>query len=319
MNVRSFSLFLGLAISANAFVANSGMKAHQPTTSPFSTSFSPGSILQRTQIVKHNLSASKIEPESPFARLERKRRLASAMAFLTGWADLTLYMKYKSFATMMTGNTMWAALAAVERRYTDVGYYLSVIISYLAGLSIFRRTDLSLTKKTLPVCSFLVPALFVGSDVVFSIYQNRWLPMMMLAMGFGIINALGSEVTGTLTFVITGHMTRMTNQIVDRVSRRAGRKKLSLADKQSFIQNAFVCSGFFGGAAFAAILLGKGILVDKVGVFSAIGILYGLLFLWKDIESLGGAWWLRKDGEMCDVDDDGEICGDAMKALEGKL
>ena len=114
-------------------------------------------------------------------------------------------------------------------------------------------------------------------------------------------------------------MTRMTNQIVDRISRRAGRKKLSLADQQGFIQNASVCAGFFSGAAFAAILLGKGILVNKIGVFSAIGIIYGLLFLWKDIESLGGAWWLRKEKEMIDVDDDGAVKGDAMKSLEGKL
>ena len=26
------------------------------------------------------------------------------------------------------------------------------------------------------------------------------------------------------------------------------------------------------------------------------------------MESLGGAWWQRKDGAMCDMDDDGGIC-----------
>ena len=55
-------------------------------------------------------------------------------------------------------------------------------------------------------------------------------------------------------------------------------------------------------------MLTKGILADRVGVFSGIGLSYAALFLWKDIESLGGAWWLRKDGTMCDVDDDGEAC-----------
>lgn len=205
MYIQVFYLFLCLASSVNAFVP----KVYGSTTLVSSPSWPQVTSVTRpssTYSVSRNLAAvpdaeTPVVVENPFARLERKRRLGTAMAFLTGWADLTLFKKYQTFATMMTGNTMWMAVAAVERRFVDVAYYASVIVSYLTGLSIFRRTDLSLTKKTLPVCAFLVPALFVGSDVLFSIYQHRWIPMMMLAMGFGIINALGTEVTGTLTFV----------------------------------------------------------------------------------------------------------------------
>lgn len=232
------------------------------------------------------------------------------MAFLTGIADLALFSKYKSFATMMTGNTMWMALALMEQRFMDVGYYASVILSYLTGVSIFRRSDLALKKKTLPLAAILVGGLFVGSDIVFNIYQHRWIPMMMLAMGFGISNSVGQEAAGTLTFVITGHMSRLVNQIVDRVSRTAGRSKLTLKDKQAFVQNASVIGGFFAGAFVAGILKAKGLLVEKVGIFSAIGLSYAALFLWKYMGSLGGASWKRKDGVMCDVDDDGEVCDD---------
>jgi len=271
---------------------------------------SPRSHSVEMQAATVSETEAKAETPSPFARLERKRRLAFGMAFLTGISDLALNMKYKCFATMMTGNTMWMALALTERRFMDVGFYASVIFSYLAGLTVFRRSDLALKKKSLPLSAFLVAGLFVGSDIMFHIFKSRWIPTMMLATGFGIVNSVGQEVTGTLTFVVTGHLTRMMNQIIDRVSRTAGRKKLTLQDKQGFLLNASVFAGFFCGAALAGWLKASGILAGKLGVFSGIGLSYGLLFLWKDMESLGAAWWKRKDGEMCDVDDDGEICAD---------
>lgn len=269
-------------------------------------------VLRRSNLVELKASEVSDAPKetSPFARLERKRRLAFGMAFLTGISDLALNMKYKCFATMMTGNTMWMALAMIEQRFMDVGFYASVIFSYLAGLTVFRRSDLALKKKTLPLSAFLVAGLFVGSDVMFSIFQSRWIPTMMLAMGFGIVNSVGQEVTGTLTFVVTGHLTRMMNQIIDRASRTAGRKKFTLADKQGLVLNASIFVGFFCGAAAAGVLKAKGILANKLGVFSGIGLGYAVLFLWKDMESLGGAWWKRKSGAMCDVDDDGAVCPD---------
>eukprot|EP00980_Cylindrotheca_fusiformis_P018281 scaffold5966_cov118-Cylindrotheca_fusiformis.AAC.6 len=244
---------------------------------------------------------------NPFTKMERKRRLATGMAFLTGVADLAFVLKYKSFATMMTGNTMWMALALVEQRYMDFGFYASVIASYVSGISLFRLLNLNKKEKAMPLYAFIVATLFVGSDVVFKMYQSRWIPMIMLATGFGLANSVGQETTGTLTFVITGHMTRLANQIVDRYSKTAGRKKFTLADQQTLVQNSAVIGGFFAGAAVSGILKAKGILVDKIGVFSAIGLTYAGLFLWKDMESLGGAWWKRKDKAMLDLDDDGQV------------
>jgi uncharacterized membrane protein YoaK (UPF0700 family) len=90
--------------------------------------------------------------------------------------------------------------------------------------------------------------------------------------------------TGTLTFVITGHMTRITNQVVDRLSRTAGRKELiSAATKKEMV----VILSFFGGAMMGC--------AARVGMlhawiwnrsFTIMGILYGMLFLWKDREAL---------------------------------
>jgi uncharacterized membrane protein YoaK (UPF0700 family) len=75
------------------------------------------------------------------------------------------------------------------------------------------------------------------------------------------------EVAGSLTFVITGHMTRLVNQAVHRTSRTAGRKKL-----YSLVQNAAIIGGFFGGALFASFLKARQILF-KFGIISCLGTL----------------------------------------------
>jgi len=244
-----------------------------------------------------------------------KKRLGSTMAFLTGIADIALFTKYKGFATMMSGNTLWMALAVIESRYLDVAYYASLIACYCAGVGTFRRADLTLQSKSLTlVCAPMATAFFIGSDICSSwIGTGRWLPMMLLATGFGVINSVGAEVAGSLTFVITGHLTRLTNMFVDRVSRTAGRKKLTDADKAARDMNVSIFGSFFAGAATACAIAASAKQGGKLGTwlwkytFSLLGTSYGLLFLRQDRDTIGG-WWTRKDDEMCDLDDDGETC-----------
>jgi len=243
-----------------------------------------------------------------------KKSLGSAMAFLTGWADIALFTKYKGFATMMSGNTMWMALAVIESRYKDVAYYASLIACYCAGVGMFRRADLTYKSKSLTlVCAPIATSLFVGSDILNSYIGGRWLPMMCLAIGFGVVNSVGAEVAGSLTFVITGHLTRLTNMFVDRFSRAAGRMKLTDADKTARNMNLSIFGSFLAGAGTACAIAASAKGGGKLGswiwkyTFTILGVSYGLLFLRQDRETLGG-WWMRKDDEMCDLDDDGENC-----------
>lgn len=240
-----------------------------------------------------------------------KKILGSSMAFLTGWSDIALFTKYKGFATMMSGNTIWMALAVIESRYKDVAYYASLIACYCAGVGSFRRSDLTLKSKSLTlVCAPIAMAFFIGSDILSSCVGGRWLPMMLLATGFGVINSVGAEVAGSLTFVITGHLTRLTNMFVDRVSRTAGRKKL---DKEARDMNLSIFGSFFMGAFTACAIAASAKRGERLGswlwkyTFSIVGVLYGLLFLRQDRETIGG-WWCRINGAMCDLDDDGQNC-----------
>ena len=353
-----FYCLFGIATQpwALAFVHSTKRTIRPPKTNVCITRYPPNFLNQvptispnaiNAKIVKNAPSNTKLRMSTKAADAKAlgKMRLATAMAFLAGWANIAIYLRFKTFATMLTGNTMWMAMALTERKYSTVAYYVSVITSYLVGTALFRRIDLSLRKKTLPICSAVVASLFVAGDCIHhSTYglmpsMSKWIPMMMFAAGYGVINSLGMEVTGTLNFVITGHYSKLVNNLVDRISRTAGRKKLTEAEKMIAAQNAAISGGFFGGkvakrvkeeyghisypnrlltrtilhsnlslgALFASFLL-RWKCLHRFGIFSAIGLSHALLWLARDIEALGGAWWLRKEGEMCDLDDDGEIC-----------
>lgn len=193
------------------------------------------------------------------------------------------------------------ALATIESRYRDAFYYASVMISYIFGVAAFRKVDFE--DRSIRFCGLAVMVLFVLSDIIQHVTSTRWIPMVLLAAAFGISNSLGQQESGTLTFVVTGSMMKLTNQFVDRVSRKAGRKKLTSVDKQAVVVNSAVIGSFFSGALWAFFLQSHQLL-DRFGVFSLLGTMYGALFFWLDTKYLGGAWWVKKNANMHGVDDD---------------
>ncbi len=87
--------------------------------------------------------------------------------------------------------------------------------------------------------------------------------------------------------------------IVDRISRTAGRKKIP---REGFLLPLSVIFGFVLGSAWSAFLSVKAPQLTTRGVFSIMGGIYGLLFLWLDREEVG-AWWSRKNGRLCEIDE----------------
>ncbi|KAL3776410.1 hypothetical protein HJC23_006764 [Cyclotella cryptica] len=229
-----------------------------------------------------------------------KKRLAILFAFLTGWADYLLFIKYRFFSTMMTGNSMWMAAALVESRFRDVAFYITVIASYIAGVATFRRAELEFREKALN--GFLAPivsAFLIWSDVLtWRDNTCRWIPALLLSFAWGIINSVGSEVTGNLIFVVTGAMTRISNMLVDRLSSTAGNIPIP---KEGILMSFSVILGFILGAGWSVFLNHVAPQMKAFGSFAAMGVIYGGLFLWLDREELG-AWWLKKNGKLLKVD-----------------
>ena len=263
-----------------------------------STPGSPSSHHSNNKITSLSLSSSATVSEERI--FTYKKRTAILMAFMTGWADLLFIKKYNFFATMMTGNSMKMALALVEGRLVDTFFFLYVITSYILGVGAFRRAELSYKDKALNgLFAPIVVGCFMCSDYLSYIGASKFIPGILLSFAWGIVNSVGSEVCGTLIFVVTGAMTRVSNMIVDRISRTAGRKKIA---KEGMLMSLSVISGFILGAAWCAILSIKAPELLTRGVFSIMGIMYGLGFLWLDRHEMG-QWWLKKNGgKLCEID-----------------
>ena len=137
-----------------------------------------------------------------------KKRIAIFMAFMTGWADFMFIKRYNFFATMMTGNSMKMGVALVDGRVRDALFFLSIISSYIIGVGTFRRAELSCKDNALNgLFAPIVAGCFLLSDYLSWIDPSfKFVPAALLAFSWGIINSVGSEVTGTLVFVVTGAM-----------------------------------------------------------------------------------------------------------------
>ena len=86
--------------------------------------------------------------------------------------------------------------------------------------------------------------------------------------------------------------------LVDRVSSTAGNTPIA---KEGLLMSLSVILGFILGAGWSVFLNGVAPNLKSFGSFSIMGVIYGMLFLWLDRKQLG-AWWLKKNGKLCDID-----------------
>lgn len=220
----------------------------------------------------------------------RKRRLALWMAFFTGMADVALSLQFQTFATMLTGNLMWLSRAVVEQNVSTVFYYISVVCSYMTGLSISRCLRNQPPTTILRTVGAGVMALFAGADWLFyGLGVSRWIPVCMLALAYGAINSMGTDFAGTLTFVVTGHVTKLTHLATDVIVED---RPLTEADMVAAQQCVSVIGGFFVGALTSFYLLSKKLLLKR-GFFSMLGVAYGVVFFSYDGRRIK-RWWKRR-------------------------
>lgn len=200
---------------------------------------------------------------------------------------------------MHTGNTMKMAIAIINGQYHDTAFYLTIILSYMMGVGIFHYYHVvelsSYTNKGIIHALFapIVATCFVVSNHLLLLPNAtaaaaaaapkfKFIPAILLSFAWGIINQIGNNVTGTLIFVVTGAMTRISTMIVDRLSPSAGRSKT--IPKDNLLLALSVIIGFILGAAGSACVsvhMSQQHYLNREA-FSIIGVIYGLLFLWLD-------------------------------------
>lgn len=222
------------------------------------------------------------EPEKPktvYIPADGKNRLIFTLAFMTGVADVAMVLKYSNFATMMTGNTMHAARHVSQGNYGLFVYLLGVISSYFIGLAGFRTIFLQQKEKSLKYLAPIITLSFLAADQLsFMNPLKKWPAMFLLSSSFAILNAIGTDMTGTMCFVVTGHMTKIANALHDRFSKLTSFKKIDLPsfNRSIFVTFAFFLGAFAGWASNAAFPTLK-----ERGLLSIMGLVYGTVLTWQ--------------------------------------
>src|ERR1700748_3763891 len=61
---------------------------------------------------------------------------AILLALIAGYADTVGYIRFKAFAGLMTGNTIFFGVELAERKWQAAGYHASLIAAFLFGVVI---------------------------------------------------------------------------------------------------------------------------------------------------------------------------------------
>ena len=212
--------------------------------------------------------------------------LVRSFAFFNGWAEVVCFEHYSAFANMMTGNWMRICTSLVALQWVDAVYWLLVVLFYIGGAGVHRAVDLALSPKGAAAggdhssCAAIAPvvlALFVAADWLRGAgsHTTRW-TMLLLSAAFGMVNTAGSEATGVLTHVVTGHLQKLGQSAADGLGGRLHGEKQRAAQRSLVVMLAFG-GGMLGAAASMRVCTGS--LAARLPPFSSLGVIFAAL-LW---------------------------------------
>ena len=163
--------------------------------------------------------------------------LVGGLAYLGGWNDVNTFRRFGCYSNMMTGNSISFGWALGAMQWADTAFFLAVVSSYVLGVCSYRAaaTWQPRRHRASRAAAAAVALAFVAADCLASC---RW-AVVPLALGSGIVNAVSSDEAGTVTCMVTGHLGKIANTLVDglagglgaaprgpQVRRRAGRLPL---------------------------------------------------------------------------------------------
>ena len=126
--------------------------------------------------------------------------LYQGLSFFSGFADVFTFQQFNGFANKQTGNAIQFAASLGMRRWVDVAFYSSLLLSFVAGVAAYRIVDVKRKKQlTTSTAGAMVASLFILTDVVLNRWHGTRWALLLVAAGSGLINAASSEETGAIT------------------------------------------------------------------------------------------------------------------------
>jgi uncharacterized membrane protein YoaK (UPF0700 family) len=209
----------------------------------------------------------------------RKAILTAGLSFAAGWADVVSYKTFKSFAALMTGNTVKLGLSITEpgQDAAESAYYVCIMLSYIFGVWLFQlckrlhpgnelstpptalsqiadrlRTATGTAGRPGYVAAPICMALILVCDIM-GVYvsDSKW-RICLISPCFGIQNSLtfGGPMAVN-TSIITGNMAKIGIALWKAMAEGKGKAQLKAVIKPL---TAWF-STFVGAAIGAAVLL----------------------------------------------------------------
>ncbi len=208
----------------------------------------------------------------------------SLMAFMAGCSDVLCFRRFRCYSAMMTGNIVALSIALAEQHWNDSLWRFTLIFGYFTGVIIAKSTDLWCQRKGKETRQTLAPvilAIFAIGDRLFQSstsiisdkikWEKRKWFMSVLAVGYGVIYSSASQaLNGTITNLLTGHVTKIGNAVYNRYL-GAARKWNDKTFESLYIILSFIFGGVWGVVLDSNTLHGG-------AVFIVMGILYSLAF-----------------------------------------
>jgi uncharacterized membrane protein YoaK (UPF0700 family) len=172
---------------------------------------------------------------------------AGLLVMIAGYADAIGFLQHRAFAGQMTGNTILLAISVAEGGWSQAGFYLAVILSFLVGVAISgslvrlgyaQALALSLAAVALALCAFVTA---------------RW-GALLLAFAMGAQNAAATHFgAATLnTVFITGDLQKLFEKVLAWVWQPSAVAK-DEASSAGFATLALVWLEYFAGALIGAL------------------------------------------------------------------
>eukprot|EP00929_Paragymnodinium_shiwhaense_P067193 TRINITY_DN33825_c0_g1_i1.p1 TRINITY_DN33825_c0_g1~~TRINITY_DN33825_c0_g1_i1.p1 ORF type:complete len:284 (+),score=66.29 TRINITY_DN33825_c0_g1_i1:92-943(+) len=213
--------------------------------------------------------------------LRLKSVLTFGFSFAAGWSDVVCFVRYGSFAALMTGNTIKAGIAAAtesDRRVQDTLYYLCILMCYISGGTIFHATKARAPKHIGKLMAIVCLGLNILAEVLNQIFGNDKWQVCVLAPTFGIQNSLTfGGAMQTNTTIITGNMQKLSVALYQLLSRQMDKKKLmAIATPAAAIVTMFL------SAIAGAVVLMDFAKMNAAWLFMPAGVLQAIMLVIHD-------------------------------------
>lgn len=196
--------------------------------------------------LQRSRSRSRFAParRRPIITEDQERRVfTTSMLVSAGVIDAFCYRHFKCFPTMMTGNTVRCMDAVARNDFPSTILYMTLIGNYVLGCSVFQSIKIwqqeedgedegrsqrvpskknnifvNWVKRTpmLIAVARIAFAALILSDILERFLRTLSLPehlqnwhLAPMALAFGMVNTATTDATGTVTYAMTGHWTKI--------------------------------------------------------------------------------------------------------------